>query len=79
MGVRFNDHSDEQACGKRVPGDLSDEYDDVGGLACARTAGHDGQCESMLRDAARADGVHGCCRTKCSDPHAEWCTHPVQW
>lgn len=71
--MKFNPHSDEQSCGRRVPGELSDKYDDLGGLACMRTAGHDGDCIAMVRDAGIADGVHWCCREALDDEHAEWC------
>jgi len=71
--VKFNAHTDEQTCGRRVPGDLSDRYSDLGGLACMRTAGHGGECVAVARDAASADGVRWCCRVKLGDDHAAWC------
>lgn len=71
--MKFTHHSDEQACGKRVPGDRSDEYDALGGLACMRTAGHAGECISPVRDAGIADGVHWCCRQPLAEAHADWC------
>lgn len=71
--MKFNDHSDEQTCGRRVPGELSDKYDDLGGLMCMRMAGHDGACMAIARDAGIADGVHWCCRAKLDEAHAAWC------
>lgn len=71
--MKFNKYSDEQSCGKRVPGEQSDKYDDLGGLACMRSAGHDGECLAMLRDAGIADGVHWCCRVKIDEAHMGWC------
>jgi hypothetical protein len=56
-----------------VPGDLSDKYDDIGGLVCLRTAGHDGACIATAGEAGLADGVHWCCREALDDEHAEWC------
>ena len=49
--MKYNAHSDEQSCGRRVPGELSDKYDDLGGLACMRIAGYDGECVAITRDA----------------------------
>ena len=71
--MKFNAHSDEQACGRRVPGEISDRYADLGGLACMRTAVHPGECIALARDAGTADGVHWCCREHLEAPHAAWC------
>lgn len=72
--MKFNSHSDEQSCGRRVPGEMSDKYNELGGLACMRTAGHDGECIALLRLAGIADGVHWCCRGKLGEEHAAWCS-----
>jgi hypothetical protein len=75
--MRYNDYSDEESCGKRVPGELSDRYDDLGGLACMRTQGHEGECISTAGDAGRADGVHcWCCRMRLELDHHDRC--PLQ-
>lgn len=71
--MKFNAHSDEQSCGRRVPGKLSDKYNELGGLACVRTAGHDGACIAIMREAGIADGVRWCCRVKLGEEHATWC------
>ena len=71
--MRFNAHSDEQSCGRRVPGKLSDKYEKLGGLACMRTVGHGGECLATMRDAGIADGVRWCCRVKLGEEHAAWC------
>jgi hypothetical protein len=71
--VKFNAYSDEQSCGRRVPGEMSDKYSDLGGLACMRTAGHIGECIAVMRDAGIADGARWCCRVKLDEAHAAWC------
>lgn len=71
--MRYNSYSDEVACGKRVPGEMSDRYADLGGIACMRTAGHDGECEGMMGHAGQLDGVRWCCRVALATEHAEWC------
>lgn len=71
--MKFNAHSEERSCGRRVPGELSDKYSDLEGLACARTAGHTGECIAVARDAGIADGVRWCCRVKLGEDHAAWC------
>jgi hypothetical protein len=60
--MKFRPDSDEHACGERVPGELSDKYADLGGIACMRIEGHEGEHIGMVRDAAIADGVEFCCR-----------------
>lgn len=71
--VKFRSDSEETACGKRVAGDLSDKYDDLGGLACMRSSGHTGDCIALMRDAADADGVCFGCREKHGRPHSPDC------
>lgn len=60
--VKFRKDTDEETCGEVIPGsDKDPKYADHGGLACMRTADHDGEHISLLCDAAAADGVcHGC-------------------
>ena len=76
--MKFNDYSDEESCGKRVPGKMSDRYEDLGGLACMRTQGHAGECIATAGDAGVADGVHWCCRIRLDlDHHARCPLHGV--
>lgn len=42
-------------CGKRVPGPLSDQFAEYGGVVCLRVPGHKGRCLSQLRKAEAAD------------------------
>lgn len=76
MGVKFNDHSDEEWCGEVIPGS-EEKYPDEGGIVCLRGAGHAPPCIAMACDAGTADGVHWCCRQVLGGEHAEWCfKHP---
>jgi len=52
---------------------MSDRYEHLGGLACLRTEGHDGECISAANEAGEADGVYWCCRQPLSESHAVWC------
>ena len=71
--MKFNGYSDEESCGKRVPGKISDRYNDLGGMVCLRTQGHAGVCISMAGDAGVADGVHWCCRIQLDLDHHDQC------
>lgn len=73
--MRFRNDSDEHACGKRVPGELSHKYDDLGGIACLRTDGHAGECVAISCDAAAADGVCFGCRMPLGGPPRADCEH----
>ena len=71
--MKFNDYADEESCGKRVPGKMSDHYEDLGGIACLRTQGHAGECIAGAGDAGVADGVHWCCRIRLDLDHHARC------
>lgn len=61
--MKFRKDSPEEVCPKVIMGDAANphRWEEFGGLACMRIAGHEGECESMAATAAEADGVcHGC-------------------
>lgn len=64
--MRFNAHTDEEICGKRV---VWRSYE----AACLRIKGHAGPCVGPMNHAAAADGVEFCCRAPTGQPHASWC------
>lgn len=72
--VKFNNHSDEKICGVAIMGLLDGKYDaELGGMACMRTSGHDGEHEALVGKAAEMDGVRHCCRVPLASHHEPWC------
>lgn len=66
--MKFNNWSDELACGKAVSNPpLKGEF------ACLRAAWHEGECIAMAREAGQADGVCFSCRQKIDQPHRADC------
>lgn len=70
--MKFRSDSDEECCGKVIP--WIKGWDDLGGICCMRTAGHEGKCEATMCDAAAMDGVCHHCRAPIDGPHKESCS-----
>lgn len=73
--MKFRGDRPEEACPKVIMGDANNprRWVECGGLICMRTAGHEGKCESLARDAAALDGVCPDCRNPITEPHEAGC------
>lgn len=71
--MKFRKDRPEEACSKVVKDVWSERYSKEGGLICLRIAGHQGECVSLMCDAAIADDVCHECRNPLTGPHEKGC------